>query len=187
MSKLIQQLRTEHQVLVARLDEVRNSIDPKTGKLPLEKAVFALTMVKKSLLAHLGKEDEELYPLLRHAASKDPAVHDLLKRFGDEMQQISAAALSFFEKYDNRGLFSQAFPSDLEGLYKVLAARIQAEESELYPAYERAYVMYGDFVPPPAPVEDTSKSPAARSASVLAWVWVAAAAATMIAFVKFVA
>jgi hypothetical protein len=182
MTKLIQQLRTEHQVLVSRLDEVRSSIDPQTGKLPLAKAVFALTMVKKSLLAHLGKEDEELYPVLERAAQHDPAVGDLLRRFGDDMAKISKAALAFFEKYDNRGLFSQAFPSDLEDLYRVLAQRIVAEESELYPAYERAYLQYGEAT---ALLSTIANPQAQRSNQVVAWAWAAVMCATLLAFVKF--
>ena len=137
MSKLIEQLQTEHGVLIARLDEVRNSIDRKTGKLPVDKAVFTLTLVKKALLAHLKKEDDKLYPLLERAAATDPAIRGLLRRFSEDMSKISAAALAFFDKYSSGGLFTTAFSVDLERLHSVLMTRIRAEETELYPAYER--------------------------------------------------
>ena len=49
MSKLIEQLQTEHNVLISRLDEVRSSIDPMTGRLPIDKAVFTLTLAEEGL------------------------------------------------------------------------------------------------------------------------------------------
>lgn len=139
MTELVEQLKAEHRALVSQLDEIRGNIDKKTGKLPVEKAAETLRIVKEVLLAHIGKEDEKLYPVLRRAAATDIQIEALLKRFGDEMSKISVEALGFFEKYSTQGLLTRAFGPDFERLYGVLEARIRAEETELYPAYDRVH------------------------------------------------
>ena len=64
MSALIEELKREHAKIIAMLNEVKElGILSKEGQSRLMSA-------KKSLLAHLKKEDEQLYPVLRKEAVK---------------------------------------------------------------------------------------------------------------------
>ena len=130
MSKLIEQLKSEHAVLVEVLGEIRKlGIGSKEGQSKLLAA-------KASFLAHLKKEDVELYPPLRKAAEGDPRVKQTLEMFAKDMDAVSKDTTSFFEKYA-RGGSDLEFASDFGRLLATLGARIRKEESILYPEYDK--------------------------------------------------
>ena len=65
MSKLVDELKKEHSVIVETLNKVKN-----LGFVS-EEGQNILLAVKKNLLAHLKKEDEQLYPFLKNAAENE--------------------------------------------------------------------------------------------------------------------
>lgn len=90
------------------------------------------------LNVHLAMEDKALYPqLLQH---KDPAVQAKAKAFMEEMGGIKAAFSGYLGKYPSAQAIqaaSQGFVTDTEAVIKVLAKRIQAEDSDLYELVDR--------------------------------------------------
>jgi hemerythrin superfamily protein len=137
MSTLVVQLKTEHKWLVNKLLEVRTFGGSK-------KAADALNSARKGLLAHLKKEDDRLYPVLREASKVDSHVKRIVDSFSSEMDTISKAALEFFAKYTTvEEINTEAFKADYEGLLSTLAKRVAAEENVLYPTFAKLEAKWG--------------------------------------------
>ncbi len=129
MTELIKQLNKEHAEIEKTLNKVKElGVNTQEGQQTLMAA-------KDGLLAHLKKEDEELYPVLYKAAEKDEKLKRTLEVFAKDMEGISKAALEFFEKYANGGSGIE-FARDFGKLLAVLSQRISKEENVLYKKYE---------------------------------------------------
>ncbi len=129
MSGLIEELKHEHSKIAVLLKEVLQlGINSNEGRKRLFDA-------RGYLLAHLRKEDTRLYPVLREASLENTELSQLLDNCIDEMDEISKAALSFFDQYAQGG-DEQSFVSDFKQLYRVLNERILREETELYDIYD---------------------------------------------------
>ena len=132
MSKLIIELREDHNSLVAALDELKRiGMSSATAK---EK----ISALKDILLAHLSKEDKHLYPPLYKDAENDPSLKRKLDMLSQDMDKVSQAALAFFDKYSDGGQ-GLDFIRDFGSLVGKLNIRIQWEETQLYPEYDRRH------------------------------------------------
>lgn len=130
MSKLIDELKKEHAAIVAILNEVgKSGVSSKEGQQKLLDA-------KTGLLAHLKKEDEQLYPVLNKAAEKDPSLKQTLSFFAGDMVGISKTAIEFFGKYSQGGSGIE-FAKEIGKLFTILKSRISKEEDIIYKEYER--------------------------------------------------
>jgi len=130
MSQLIQQLRNEHAELSSALAEIG-----KFGVTTIE-GQRLLANAKASLLNHLQKEDEYLYPILRQAAKGNYALQEKLDTYAEEMEQVSQTVMEFFEKHQG-GDQANDFEADFRKVYLALTKRIISEESKLFPEYDR--------------------------------------------------
>jgi len=129
MSRLIEELKKEHVVIAESLKKaVIKGITSSEGQQTLHSA-------KDSLLAHLKKEDEQLYPVLIEAAEDDVDLQHTLKMFASDIDQISTEALVFFNKY-SEGKADFEFSKDFGSFFTALSKRIWKEESIIYPKYE---------------------------------------------------
>lgn len=130
MSRLIDELKKEHLIIVDVLDHVsRLGVNSKEGQQRLIDA-------KNGLLAHLRKEDEQLYPALNRAAEKDARLKQTLDLFAKDMTEISKGAMDFFGKY-SKGGSGLDFARDVGKLFIVLKSRISKEEDIIYKEYEK--------------------------------------------------
>ncbi len=128
MSVLVNELKSEH-AKIAKVLEQASSLgitSPEAQKMLLE--------AKAGLLAHLKKEDEKLYPVLRKAAEKNPDLKRVVDHFAKDMEAISQVALDFFDKYAEGGSGFE-FGKDFGRLFSSLSNRIHREESILYQKY----------------------------------------------------
>jgi hemerythrin-like domain-containing protein len=128
--RLLEELMNEHDAILEMLQQV---ID--LGIVSAE-ADAALRAVKAQLLAHLKKENDELYPVLRRAARTDKELDRLLQASGRELEAVYGMAFRFFEKYAAGGA-GKEFARDLGTLYAALKARILEEERTLLQEYEK--------------------------------------------------
>ncbi len=136
MSTLIAELKRQHVALVEQLDAVKTlGIGTAAGQAKLLAA-------KTLLLAHLKNEDDRLYPVLKKAAAADASLAATLATLGQEMTDLAAAAMRFFQTYAAGGS-SMDFARDFGKLAGALTSRIRREESTLYPAYDRAEAAVG--------------------------------------------
>jgi len=130
MSKLVEELKKEHAAIAEILVKVRElGIGSPEGRTLLISA-------KESLLAHLRKEDRELYPVLRKKPESDERLKKTMDVFAKDMESISQAALDFFNKYSQGGS-GVDFARDFGRLFIVLRGRINKEEDILYKEYEK--------------------------------------------------
>ena len=137
MSKT-QKYREQHQELVAMVGQLQPLLKPATLAQDASWARSLLSGLAGKLNVHLAMEDKALYPqLLQH---KDPAVQAKAKAFIDEMGGIKDAFAAFLGKYPSAQAIQgspQGFVTDTEAVVKVLARRIQAEDSDLYALVDR--------------------------------------------------
>ena len=130
MSRLVQELKNDHASIVDML-----TIVSQLGVMT-EAGQQKLMAAKTALMAHLKREDDELYPALRQSAEGDPRLKKTLDLFAAEMDQVSQTALAFFEKYSN-GSSGGDFAKDFGQLKGALGIRIRREETILYDKYDQ--------------------------------------------------
>ena len=129
-SPLILELKAEHVAILKALDGVkREIIGGQGGKVMLAARVL--------LLAHLKKEDDQLYGVLQAKARDDANLARTLTVFAADMQEISGFAIAFFGKIGRQGGGADA-AQDFGKLFGMLGNRIRREEIILYPAYDLA-------------------------------------------------
>ena len=129
MSKLIEELGKEHSVIAEALNKV------KSLGFTSEEGQNTLLAAKDGLLAHIKKEDEQLYPVLDNAAESDANLRRTLDTFAEDMNEISKAAYEFFDKYSTGGSGIE-FAKDFGRLSATLSQRIRREERILYQTYD---------------------------------------------------
>ncbi len=130
MSALIEEFKREHAEIIAMLNEVKElGILSKEGQAKLMSA-------KESLLAHIKKEEEQFYPVLRKEAEINKQLESILDLLAVSMMDASRVALEFFDKY-SRGVSGKEFPKEFENLFVALDKRIRNEEDILFPVYEK--------------------------------------------------
>ncbi len=129
MSALIEELKKDHSEIVATLNEVK-----KLGILSKEGQTKLLS-VKESLLAHLRKEDGQLYPALKKGAEHNKDLKNTLDLFAMDMENVSRVVQEFFDKY-YEGALGEEFAREFEKLFESINSRIRHEEEALYDEYE---------------------------------------------------
>ncbi len=93
---------------------------------------------KTVLLAHLTKEDKQLYPPLHDRAQSDSSLKITLDTFGAEMEEITEFVLNFYQKYSTTNNINKTeFSHDVTTLIVALKNRIMKEEVAIYKAYEK--------------------------------------------------
>ena len=132
MSILIEELKKEHSEILATLNEVKEiGIHSKEGQ-------GKLMSLEVSLLAHLGIEDDQLYPTLKKEAEHNSSIKDTLDLFAMDMENVSKTVLEFFEKYSEgfSGMDLKELSEDFDNFLAALTKRIRNEEESLYEEYE---------------------------------------------------
>ncbi len=129
MSKLVEELKKDHALLAETLKKV------KEFGIASSKGQDTLLAAKNSLLAHLKKEDDRLYPVLNKAAENDANLKQYIETFAKDMDEISKIALDFFDKYATGGSGLE-FAGNFGKFFALLSHRISKEEVILYKKYD---------------------------------------------------
>jgi hypothetical protein len=130
MSELIEEFKVEHSKILALLNEVK-----KLG-IHSEEGRSRLISAKESLVEHLNKENEQLYPVLRKEAEHNKTLQNELDIFAIDPEYLTRVVLEFFDDYSG-GAIDKDFQINFESLYAALNARIRNEEEALYEEYEK--------------------------------------------------
>lgn len=133
MSKLIDELKNEHKWIQHLLGQVKSVGITSTA------GIEKLLLSKKALLAHLKKEDDKLYPILRDAGKTNQDINLTLKMFTDDMKSITDQVISFYAKYENGIQNKLDFATDFGVIVSILNDRIWREETILYPKFESLF------------------------------------------------
>lgn len=131
---LIKQLEAEHKALLELYGEIKSDFDARDYKTVGDK----LKTLRRALQEHLLAENVKLYIYLSYSFKGDPSRFELIRGFRKEMDGIAKTAMGFLKKYSDIGVdasLAPGFKKDFATIGEVLGARIQKEESTLYPLY----------------------------------------------------
>ena len=132
MTRLIDELKKDHAAIEGMLAKVKDS------SITSKEAHTILIAAQASLLAHLKKEDAQLYPVLHQAALSDAALKRTVDFYAKDMDEITRNAVAFFDNYSKPDAaidieFAKAFGR----LFATISKRLRNEENSLYREYER--------------------------------------------------
>ncbi len=130
MSALIDEFKKDHSEIIDTLKEIKE-----LGVLS-EEGQAKLISVKESLLEHLKKEDELLYPVLKKEAEHNKKLKELLDVFAKDMENVSRVVMDFFDKYSEE-VIDSAVTDEFEHLFAAFRNRIRHEEDLLYEEHEK--------------------------------------------------
>jgi hypothetical protein len=134
MARLIDELKRDHVAIESMLAKVKDT------SLSSKEAHKILISAQATLLAHLKKEDLQLYPVLAKAAGSDANLKRTVDFYAKDMDLISKDAVEFFGKYSAPDAaidieFARAFGK----LFATLSRRLRSEEGSLYKEYEKLH------------------------------------------------
>ena len=130
MSDLITGLIQDHNNLKKLLSEVYSYI------VSEEKKIEFVQKLKAIVVAHIEKEDKELYPFLNKEAETDENLKMKLDSFAKDWEAISEFATNYFGKY-SEGKFNPQFTTDTAKLLSTLRQRMIKEEVSLFTEYTK--------------------------------------------------
>lgn len=134
MKELITTLKAQHRAL-EELSKKMNSAIADRDVARLESLTHQL---KLALNAHLDLEEQQLYPVLVAAGKKDHGVEQTTKLFRENMVRIAEGLTGFFDRHGGGPVNVDAFAREWSSIAMVLGQRCEAEETALFPKYDRA-------------------------------------------------
>ncbi|QWV95088.1 hemerythrin domain-containing protein [Geomonas oryzisoli] len=132
MARLIDELKKDHVAIEDMLNRVKDT------SITNKEAHRLLLAAQSTLLAHLRKEDAQLYPVLNRAAQADQGLKRTVDFYAKDMEEISSNAVAFFKKYSaDDAPIDIEFAKALGRLFATISRRLRSEENTLYAAYEK--------------------------------------------------
>jgi len=132
MAQIIEELKKDHAAIESMLNKAK---DPSISHKEARKILIS---ARTSLLAHLKKEDTQLYPVLNKAALSDATLKMRLDFYAKDMEEITSNAIGFFDKYSpENAIIDIEFAKAFGKLFSTISIRLRTEESTLYKEYEK--------------------------------------------------
>ena len=132
--ELITNLINEHKDII----EISNSIKNLAQKREWLSAQEQLKYLAHLITTHMNAETVTLYRVLEHIHNPDSLEVEMIKFIRQEMAAVGTDLLSFIKKYSDieiDQLDKKSFVYEYNKLLYTLIARIELEESTLYPLY----------------------------------------------------
>lgn len=140
-SRYTDNLRQQHAEILKVVKEMGPLLRPAAIDAPTADRLRKLLVdLSGRVTLHLAAEDKVLYPTLSH--DRDAKVAQTANRFAKEMGDIGVAFKGYLGAYPSGAVIFGArdkFCADTSGIFKVLGARIDREEHELYPLADVAH------------------------------------------------
>jgi len=131
MSKLINELKQEHETFINTLNELKKVSVTST------KGIEIISQFKIAILSHLAKEDRLLYPPLYEKAKSNLSLKKALDTFATNMDEITEYSNNFYEKYTNNNIDKTEFLNDITKFIILFKERVMKEEVIIFKAYEK--------------------------------------------------
>ena len=129
MIELVEELKKGHSLVIEALKQARKlGIDTKEGQNEILSA-------KDTILAHMKKEDEEFYHVLRKAAESNGKLKELIAEFDNDINEISHYSSEFFD--NKNAAMGSNFASEVENFIAILDRRILREETFLFKEFKK--------------------------------------------------
>lgn len=135
---IIDTFTIQHKELLELAGQLRDSLLAQQLQKDAFMARSILSQIAGKLSVHLAMEDKHLYPAL--LKSDDERVRIMARQFVDEMGGLANTFKTYKEKWPNPISISkdpQSFITETTQIIKALGARIQKEDSQLYPLYKQ--------------------------------------------------
>lgn len=130
MADLLAQQEEEHRVILARIEEAR-SLGPLS---PHGRERLDTTMAM--FMAHLDRDEAEIFRVLEAAAQTNDSVRQALRWFAVH-RTISVEAIEAACERLRRTTSELEYAQDFGHLVAIIGSRIQREESILHPIFRR--------------------------------------------------
>jgi len=131
--------RKQHAELVEIVQAIAEKLDETSlGNGGAAETNELLTRLAGKLLVHLAAEDYGLYPKM--IDSSDREASSTAKSFQDEMGGLKEAFQGYYTKWNGAGKIQGdpgAFISETPGVFEALGARVEKENTILYPLADR--------------------------------------------------
>lgn len=131
--------RKQHAELVELVQEIAGKLDESAlANGAATDASELLTKLAGKLLVHLAAEDYGLYPKMME--SGDGEAISTAKQYQDEMGGLKEAFQGYYAKWNGANKIRTdpaAFIADSQGVFEALGARVQKENTILYPLADR--------------------------------------------------
>ena len=129
MIELVEELKKGHSLVIEALNQARKlGIDTKEGQNEILSA-------KDTILAHMKKEDEEFYPVLRKAAESNSKLNELIAEFDKDIKEISHYSIEFFD--NKNAVMGSNLAAETEKFIAILDRRILREETFLFEEFKK--------------------------------------------------
>ena len=128
---LIKELKEEHVEIMRYFEKIKIL---KSN----EKIVEEISSLKELLIEHLKLEDRMLYPALKDCENNK--AKEAGDKFSEEMNEVSKVVLKFFDKYQDKNRILtdyKKFINETEEIIKAVSKRVSAEETILFPLFEK--------------------------------------------------
>lgn len=130
MPGLTAELRKEHIALAEMLKAVKMcGVETIEG----QEKVFSM---KELLIAHLRKEDLQLYPAMKVASSYDERLAYTLELFAKDMDAVTAFVIKFYNR-PMRFNPDAGFCAEVKRFLAIIRSRMSREETTLYSEYDK--------------------------------------------------
>lgn len=133
--ELITILIKEHKDIVKVSYSIKNLIDHREWK----KAQDQLKQLSSLIHAHMNAETVTLYQILEQIHLSESEEVEMIKFIRKEMAAVGFDLIEFIDKYSNMAIEDinkNTFINEYDKLLYSMSARIELEESTLYPLYE---------------------------------------------------
>ncbi|MFD2265210.1 hemerythrin domain-containing protein [Lacibacterium aquatile] len=129
MATIVSRLKHDHGALRDVLEKVRlEGIGTEAGRKTLLTA-------RALFVEHIQREDRDFYPDFKRLAHERGGQAATADQFADEMGDLGAQVLGFFDKYKDGGS-GMEFARDFGRMHAMLNARLRKEEGILYAKFE---------------------------------------------------
>lgn len=131
-------MRQQHNEILGIAGKIAEII--RSGRTAQEATTIrnALNTFGGKLTVHLAMEDKAVYPALaRHA---DPRVRQVAQKYATEMGGLVNTVKDYLAHWQAKRIEAdpQGFAQATQGVFSALAARVAAENKELYPLVDQA-------------------------------------------------
>lgn len=126
---MIDELRLEHSSILISFGNLAN-LDFSSQ----EDRQYLLS-VKSTLLDHLRRENDSIYPKLLEAASNDAILKYTVDRYMGDLVRITTILILFLEKYSKHDTDASSFKREHNRLGTILHALFRIEEEVIFNEY----------------------------------------------------
>lgn len=135
-ANLIARLEGDHAGLIATLEQLHS-----TAAAQPRRVITDLILLRELFQEHLMMEETYFYAYLDRLLAGNTTIHDSAQAMRNDMEEIATTVAQFIHSWISTpptDATSPVFLDQLRCTMKLLKARVEREETTLYPLYKRA-------------------------------------------------